>query len=1768
MGEIMKLRPVLLAAAITALSSGSAPLRAENVYIEPSSAWRYLPGLAEASAPPDAWRLPNFDDSTWPTGAAPFGYGDPPYGTDLGRLAPPMQRNYTCIFLRREFHVPRAEAVVELHLRADYDDGFALWINGAEALRVNLPGAAGEPLPASGTASLNREPGTFQSFLLPAPRDFLVTGRNVIAVQAFNSTIANNDFTIDLELIDPLGPDLRPPAAALIVPAAGLTVRRLPLLEVTFSEAVAGVGAGDLLVNGRPAESVEGTGAGPYRFHLAPTPPGPVEASWAPGHGITDLAAEPNPFPGGSWSYTLDPAAPPPAVAISEFVAANRAGLRDDDGDPSDWIEIANLGAITIDLAGWSLTDDRDQPGKWTFPSIALPPGRQVVVFASGKDRRPANGTPLHASFSLNAAGEYLALFTPETPREPASEYDEYPEQRADHSYGLAPAGGLAYFAAPTPGAPNAGPLLAGFVAELRFSVERGFPAEPFDLEISTATPGAAIRYTLDGSEPAEDAGISYAGPLRVAGSARRAAVTLRAAAFKEGYLPSRVATHTYVFLAHVPSQPADPEGFPSTWGAAPSVDYAMDSEVAASPLYSGMLSEGLVAIPSVSIVANVDHLFGPSGLYANPLADGVAWERPASAEFIYPDGRQGHQIDCGMRIQGGASREPPKSPKHSFRLNFKGDYGPTKLRLPLFPGSRVDTFDTVHFRANFNNSWIHWSGAQRARADFIRDQWARDTQRAMGQPASHGTYVHVYLNGLYWGLYNLVERPNAPFVAAHLGGEKEDYDALNSAVPVDGDLVAWNELQRLAGQGLAADDRYLAIQEYLDVANLADYMILNLYGGNDDWPYHNWYAARRREPGAGYMFFSWDAERILEGIANNRTGVADTNSPAFLYSQLRANAEFRLHFADRVHRHFFHGGALTPEAAVARWQARADEIDRAVVAESARWGDYRRDVHPWSEGPYLVYTRNDHWLPEGVRLREQYFPQRSAVVLNQFRALGLYPSVAAPVFSQHGGPLTPGLTLEMTLPDGAAGTIHYTLDGSDPRQRLTGEVSPRALAYSGPVVLDDATRVKARTLGAGGWSALSEALFTDPEPIATLRITEILYHPSGGGDHEFLELVNTGARRVEIGGLRFTSGISFTFPPGAALEPGEYAVLASNREAFALRYPLVEIAGVFQGRLDNGGERLTLEDEAGNALASFDYDEDGGWPIGPDGFGYSLVLADPGGDPDDPRSWRASAQAGGSPGTADPPPVHGGVVISEVLPRAARPLEQAVELHNTTGRPVEIGGWYLSDRRDDASTLKRFRIPDGTAIPPGGHIVFYELDLNARPGTVESFRLEPRGGAVYLAAADSRDVLTGYIAGAEFPPAEEGVSFGRHLTSRRVDFTALAARTFGADHPTSLEEFRTGTGLANAPARVGPVVIHEIHYRPAVGDVEFLELRNLAGTDIALFDTALGRGWRLNGILDAMGAGDFEFGPGAVLAAGGLLVVVPIEPASFRALRALPPGVPVHGPYTGALDNAGERLELLRPEMIGAEVADVLVDHVRYNDRAPWPELVGDEGRSLERVLASSYGNDPVNWDASAVSGGTPGAPNSVSSPGAPPLASFTASPLSGPAPLEVRLDAADSRDPDGSIVSYLWSLGDGETASGVTVVHTFTLPGSYAVTLTVVDNEGAFGVLTRHVTALGAEEGGGQVPSDLTQDGRVDLSDAIALLGHLFLGTPASLPCRGGTLAGAGNAELLDADGSGNVNLTDAVHLLLHLFRGGAPPALGKSCVPIDGCPDACAP
>lgn len=817
---------------------------------------------------------------------------------------------------------------------------------------------------------------------------------------------------------------------------------------------------------------------------------------------------------GSSTAFVDAFVAPTPAPPhLSEIMALNEGSVVDGDGNSPDWIEIHNPNRYPLDLAGFGL---RDGANSWAFPpSSFIPALGYRVVFASGTSKTDASGQ-LHTNFALNNNGEYLGLYRP-TGEVIDAFSPAYPPQYGDVSFGRhgSPPARDGYFLVPTPGAPN-GPgydSLLDKTDDTSFALSRGFYAASFDETITAKTPGASIIYTLDGSTPSIDNGRRVDPPnsqtpptavIRINGDTNTGVTTLRARVHKDGSVPTNVDTQTYLFSQDVVFQSKN-STITSGWPAGPvkgqvfNYGMTLDRIGPGSGSFSASeIAESLEAIPTLSLVTDQENLTGAAtGIYVNALAQGRSWERPASLELILPPGfddpddqRAGFQIDTGVRIRGGYSRRPEFF-KHAFRLFFRGEYGDAKLRFPLFGTEGVSEVDPIDFRSSSNLDWARESDFNLGRQfTFVRDVFCRDTQGAMGQPYTRSRFYHLYLNGTYWGIYQTQERPEASFGASYFGGDSEDFDVVKcgnhaggfATEATEGTLDAFKALwdrAREIGLRDASDANFFALEGrgpdgtraaeipvLLDVENLIDYMLVIFWSGNGDGTLssflsnnlpNNWFALRNRGGEQGFRFFVHDNEFTLGSAyaEEDRTGpYVGSNQGNFLYANpqwihqdLMARAAYRRRFADRVQKHFFRDGALTDAACQARFTRRAGEVRAAIKAYAARWAD----------ASYAPSYHTGLWEAEIARIASTWIPGRSATVLAQLRADGLYPDRQGPEFldaagnPQPNGAVPAGSQIRLADPAAPGGTIYFTLDGSDPRDFGVPAPTATLLDFSAP---------------------------------------------------------------------------------------------------------------------------------------------------------------------------------------------------------------------------------------------------------------------------------------------------------------------------------------------------------------------------------------------------------------------------------------------------------------------------------------------------------------------------------------------------------------------------------------------------------------------------------------------------------------------------------------------------------------------------------------------
>jgi hypothetical protein len=491
--------------------------------------------------------------------------------------------------------------------------------------------------------------------------------------------------------------------------------------------------------------------------------------------------------------------------------------------------------------------------------------------------------------------------------------------------------------------------------------------------------------------------------------------------------------------------------------------------------------------------------------------------------------------------------------------------------------------------------------------------------------------------------------------------------------------------------------------------------------------------------------------------------------------------------------------------------------------------------------------------------------------------------------------------------------------------------------------------------------------------------ISEILYQPPGGSDFaeaEFVELLNPGSTQTQLGGATFTAGITYTFPAGTVLAPGARIVVGRNLALLRSRYGTLPglMSSAFSGALNNSGENLTLSSAAGAVLATVRFAASGDWPGRPAGNGGSVELVDPRGSQSDAANWRASSEYLGSPGTAGAGPMNR-VVVNELLAHTDPPLEDAVELHNRTDSPIDVGGWYLSNSMEDPL---RFRIPTGTVVPARGFRVVYEYQFNPAnpPAGRTAFTFgAARGDDVVLLSADAVGNPLRWEDDQSFPASPNGVSFGRYpdgegpflLMSR----TSLGTAISNTDPEFWIEFFRQGAGAANPQHALGPVVFERIRYSAAADGIEFVELRNVGDIEMPLYDPAYPTNtWGLEGGVT------FRFPEGLILGPGGRIVVASTtNAAAVRSLLSLPASVPVVGPYSGQLSSEGERIQLVRPDTPqlppredAGFVPYYVVEQIDYSASSPWPVLGTPGSQLIRRRSVAEPGYLASNWEAAPV--------------------------------------------------------------------------------------------------------------------------------------------------------------------------------------------------------
>lgn len=1297
---------------------------------------------------------------------------------------------------------------------------------------------------------------------------------------------------------------------------------------------------------------------------------------------------------GNEW---LEPGKP---VVINEFMAINDSNLADEDGEFRDWIELLNISGVTVNLSGWYLTDNMSVLDKWQFPEgVQLGPGEFLVVFASDKDRRnPAN--PLHTNFKLGGSGEYLAIVRPDLII--SHKYDEFwseddqefgfPPQSEDVSYGLTlDLDVMAFFDEPTPGAANLG---MGIGSPPQFSQPGKFFTDSFALELTTDSANAVINYTLDGSEPDEIVSPLYQSPINIS-----ATTVVKAAVYNSGVRRSLTATERYVkldddvrdFNSNLPIVLVD------TFGQ--DVNAILQTPVLASVIDT---TDGRARITDTADFTGAAAI----KIRGSAAAGGICPKKMYAFETWGEDDDDLDVSFLDFPAQSDWILYGPYNDKSLLRnvLMYKWSndidrYAPRTRFVEMFLNNDDDSVEMGDFNTvgshpfNYNGDYVGiYVLMEKIKRDENRvniarlDLWDNNEPNVTGgyivkidriDPDDEGFYTWrgnpPQLSSTITALCNVYPK-EAVLTSAQaewIKGTKNPQDEW-----IGGYFNEFDDV--LQGSGFA--DPVNGYAKYVDVDSFIDNHNLRAFSLDPDGFRLSqfFYKDRGGKLTAGPL---WDLNITL-----GNAYVAGFESWYLYYywpfDRLFDDPEFWLRYRDRWYELTEY--MLTAERLLADIDKYVALLNEAIDRNYARWPR----VLGYSVWPHTPGSADRKTYQEEIDYLKQWVQNRLEWINN----IG-YGDYMPPIFyingqrEDIGAEVPSGVTLTISKPPGAPGTIYYTLDGSDPRLPGGAINSPSASIYGGPIILTTTTRLKARIKDASHWSAVNKAVFLINMEFAdanNLRITEVHYNPRDADiakgelnvdsdQFEFIELKNVGVVPVLLDNVKFADGICYAFDDDAylMLAAGSHIAIIKNEAAFASRYNTsgMNIAPAEYTRsLANNGENIELKDYLNETIVKFRYNDARGWPLSADGGGHSLVPLDAAllGDPNDSLSyggnWRASVYIGGSPGQQDPTPITA-IVLNEIMAHTdyENPLHPEynsndwIELYNTTGSTFNISDdWYLSDDIDEPN---KWAIPS-VAIPPFGRISFDEVTEFHNPIT-SGFGLNKSGEEVVLSylPGNTSDCIVDCV---RFKAQQDDISLGRYPDGGTYWFRTVLSRDSANTNP------------------VLDVVINELMYHPAGTNEEYIELYNPTGQQVNLWNGS--GGWRL------AGTADYTFPVFTSISSGDRLIVVGFDPAveaarldDFEAAYGtgeLTAGEDIVGPLAGYLCDGGQRVRLEKPQapdQPGQSVSWIIVDEVIYFNQAPWPETANGTGNALQRIHADQYhsGNDPDNWAAGVASPG-----------------------------------------------------------------------------------------------------------------------------------------------------------------------------------------------------
>ena len=843
-------------------------------------------------------------------------------------------------------------------------------------------------------------------------------------------------------------------------------------------------------------------------------------------------------------------------VSINEWLASNTTNLTDEFNEFEDWIELYNSGNETLDLIGYYLSDDPQNPLKFQITQSVIIVGEGYVLLWADKDTSQG---PNHLDFKLSSSGESILLSDPS-----GSLIDEvsFGVQEPDISMGAFPNGSNTYFYFdfPTPDNVNQDNGESAALAAPIFSIENGFYNTGISLELSSNESGVTIFYTLDGSTPtASD--FEYTAPISV-----NQTTTVRAIAQKNNVPSSAIASKIY------------------------------------------FVNESF-NLPTLSLIADPNDLFGSEGIYSNPFESGSDWERFCQVQYFESE-ELAFEVDCGIRIQGSSSVGRDKK---SFRLFFESEYGEKWLEYDLFDDNPVDKFRNLVLRSGYDDDLQNSTGT------LLRDPFCSQRYDDLGELTSDGKWAILTINGDYWGIYEIRESVNENFVESHTGWNDFDMIRFTKFGPElkEGTIDDWDVLTNfLLNTDLSTPANYAIADSLIDIENYINLLAFVNASAYTSW---TWGVStfKEKKEGSKWKFTVWDMDRCV--FLNNWNAFAQMQNTSgihwanFISQSLIRNEQFQKELLNRT------ADLLNTDFSVAtslnQLLSIKDEITPSVQAEIDRWlvdysiadwEDELEKVNQFIENrPEDIYEHAvDSFNLSNTNQIEVDITGNGTIKLNSLD-LDVFPWT---------GEYFESIPIEIQA---IAAPGYYFDSWSDPS------------LGNNPIVEIDFSGTKELTA-----NFILGSVSTEP-----LVINEINYNAADSIDSgDWIELFNPNSTAVNIAGWYVKDeGNGHYSIQNISLQSEEYLVIAENLSKFNSIYSGVSnVVGSFgkQGEfsfgLNNSGELIKINNAALTVIDSVDYNDNSPWPSAADGEGPSLQLVAPDLDNNLAGNWFAGAPTPG----------------------------------------------------------------------------------------------------------------------------------------------------------------------------------------------------------------------------------------------------------------------------------------------------------------------------------------------------------------------------------------------------------------------------------------------------------------------------------------------------------------------------------------------------------